>query len=249
MELFLFLLALCAFSVLPAAAPVLMRCALVACLRFSPRAALALSSLAALSGCAAELACRGCLRAVPVSQRIPAAAAGLLGGTLGRMLLMMFTARFSGSLALARIQAFPLLLLALAASLPRRRRLPRAQTGLFACSLLCALIEGFFGCGCAALFLLFGHAGVRRRRVSPPGAALLLSLIAELSALLLTQLCGKAEIFPIRMTLALALGSAIGGAVFEKNKKRSPVKSGLRIALHAYMLLAALAGMEQAFLI
>ena len=118
----------------------------------------------------------------------------------------------------------------------------------FLCSLLCALAEGFFGCGGAALFLLFGRSGVGRRRISPPGAALLLGVIAQCSALLLTLLSGAGEIFPAPMALALAASSALGGAVFEKTKKRSPGKKGLRIALCVYMMLAALAGIEQAFI-
>ena len=121
MELFLFLAALCAFSLLPSAAPVLLRCGLTACLRFSPRAALALSSLAALTSCASMLLCRGGLRAEPVRQRIPVFIPAFLGGTLGRMLLLMFTARFSGSLALSRIQSLPILLLAVASVFPLLR--------------------------------------------------------------------------------------------------------------------------------
>lgn len=248
MELFLFSAALGAFSLLPSGAPVLLRCGLSACLRFSPRAALALSSLAALSGHASMLACRGGLRGVPLRLRTPVAAAAFFGGTLGRMLLMMFTARFSGSLSLSRIQAMPLVLLALAAAFPQRMRLPRSRAGLFAFSLLCAMADGFFGCGGSALFLLFGHGGISRRRFSPSGAALLLGSLAHLSAILLTLLSGAAEIFPARMLLTLICASALGGAVFEKAKKRSPVKAGLRTALCLYMLLAALAGAEQAFL-
>jgi len=248
MELFLSLAALYAFALLPAGAPVLLRCGLAACLRFSPRAALALSSCAALAASASMLLCRGGLRAAPASQRAPVAAAALMGGTSGRMLLVMFTARFSGSLALAKMQAAPLVLLALAAAFPRRLRLPASRTGLFFFALLCASVEGFFGCGGTALFLLAGQHGVRRQRFSPSGAALLLGFAAQLSALLLTHFSGAAEIFPVRLPLALAAASALGGTGFEKTKKRSPVKKGLRIALCMYMLLAALSGAEQAFL-
>jgi len=248
MELFLSLAALCAFSLLPASAPLMLRLGLSACLRFSPRAALALSSVAALSGSIAMLLCRGSLRAVAHAQRKPAALAAVFGGTAGRMLLLMFTARFSGSLALARIQTVPLMLLALAASLPRQMHLPRSRAGFFVYALLCAACEGFFGCGGMALFLLAGYSGVRRRRVSPPGAALLLGTIAQLSALLLTQFSGAAEIFPARLPLSLAAAAWLGGAVFEKTKKRGAIQKGLRIALYVYMMLAALSCAEQAFL-
>ena len=248
MELFLSFAALCAFSVLPAGAPLLLRCGLAACLRFSPRAALALSALASLSGCASMLVCRSGVRGISICQRAPVAAAAFLGGTLGRMLLIMFTARFSGSLALARMQAVPLSLLALAAAFPRRIRLPRNQTGLFAFSLLCAAVEGFFGCGGAILFLLAGRGGVHRRHASPPSAALLLGIIAQSSALFLTHLSGAAEIFPTRLLLSLLSASMLGGVIFEKTKKRSPIKPGLRMALLLYACLAALAGMEQAYL-
>lgn len=248
MELFLFLAALCAFSLLPSAAPVLLRCGLTACLRFSPRAALALSSLAALTSCASMLLCRGGLRAVPVRQRIPVFIPAFLGGTLGRMLLLMFTARFSGSLALARVQTLPLLLLAVIAVFPRRILFPASCAGLFAFSLLCAAAEGFFGCGGAALFLFAGRRDLNRRRFSLPGAALLLSFIAQLSAILLTLLSGACEIFPGRMLLALFTASALGGVIFEKTKKRAAIQHGLRIALLLYTLLSALSCAEQAFL-
>lgn len=247
MELIFSLAALGAFSLFPAGAPILLRCGLTACLRFSPRAALALSSLTALSCCAAMLACRGGLRAVPESQRSPVAAAAFLGSTLSRMLLLMFVSRFSGSLALARLQAVPLLLLSLVAAFPRRFHPPRTRSGLFAFSLLCAFVEGFFGCGSAALFLFFGHSGICRRRISLPGAALLLCLTAQCSALLLTWLAGASEIFPFPLLLALISAAALGSAAFEKTKKRSPIKTGLRIVLLFYTCLAALAGTEQAF--
>jgi len=248
MELFLSLAALGAFSLLPAGAPVLLRCGLTACLRFSPRAALALSSFAALAAASSVLVCRGGLRAIPVCQRTPVAISAFLGGTLGRMLLLMFTARFSGSLALSRVQAVPLFLLALAAAFPRRMSFPASRAGLFLFSLLCAICEGFFGCGGTVLFLLAGRRLLYRRRFSPSGAALLLSLVAQFSALLLTLFSAASEIFPAQILLSLFVASALGGVIFEHTKKRSPVKSGLRIALCMYMILAALAGIEQSFL-
>ena len=248
MELFLFLAAFYAFFLLPAGAPVMLRCGLAACLRFSPRAALALSSCASLAGCTSMLLCRGGLCAVPAQQRIPIASAAFIGGTLGRMLLLMFIARFSGSLELARIQVLPLLLFVIAAGFPMRMHLPSSWLRLFVFSLLCAACEGFWGCGGAVFFFFVSREDICRRRFSPPGSALLLCMIAQFSALLLTHFSGAAEIFPAHIPLSLAAASALGGAVFEKTKRRSPAKTGLRIALYIYMLLAALAGIEQTFL-
>jgi len=248
MELFLSLAALCAFSLLPACAPVMLRVGLSACLRFSPRAALALSCTAAMAGYAAMLLCRGGLRAAAHAQRVPTVLAAVFGGTTGRMLLLMFTARFSGSLELAQLQALPLLLLAVAALLPLRFPLPGSKAGLFAFSLLCAAIDGFFGCGGTAIFLLFSKRGVRRSAASPQGAALLCSMTAQFFALLLTLLSGAAQVFPAPMLLALAAASALGSVIFEKTKKRSLLQKRLRIALYVYIILAACAGTEQAFL-
>lgn len=249
MELFLSAAALGAFALLPASAPLLLRCGLSACLRFSPRAALALSSAAALAGCASMLLCRGGIRAVLFAQREPAVLAGILGGTTGRMLLLLFTARFSGSLELAKVQSVPLLLIAAAALLPRRFPLPQSKAALFAFSLLCAMTEGFFGCGGMPLFMLAGKRNLHRRRFSAPGAALLLCAAAQLSALLLTLLSGAAQVFPVRALLTLMFAAALGGAVFEKTKKRAAIQKGLRIALYTYLILAALAGVEQAFFV
>lgn len=250
MEIALFSAAWLLFSLSPALAPLALRVGLSACLRFSPRAAIALSSIAALAGCLGALVARGGLRAVPPGQRLPAALAGITGGTLGRMLLLLFVTRFPGSLALARIQAFPLLLLALIALLPdalRRVPLPRTRTGLYMFSLPCAWIGGNLGCGALAAFALSGDTGVHRQKGAPASAALLLACMAHASALLLALLSGGAQVFPRRMLLALSLGAFIGGWRFEKSKKRGEVRRGLRAALGAYALLAALAGIEQAF--
>lgn len=251
MEIALFSSAWLLFSLSPALAPLALRGGLAACLRFSPRAALALSSVAALGGCLGALAARGSLRAVPPGQRFPAAIAGMTGGTAGRMLLLMFVARFSGSLALSRMQALPLLALTLAALLPDRPRripLPRTRVGLALLSLPCACIGGCFGCGALATFGLAEPGGVHRHRDAPASAALLLALTAHVCALLLTLLSGGAQVFPGRMLLALSSGAFIGGWRFEKIKKRGEVRRGLRAALGVYALLAALAGVEQAFL-
>ena len=239
------------FSHSPALAPLALRCGLSACLRFSPRAAVALASVAALFGCLGALSARGGLRAVPPGQRLPAVMAGITGGTLGRMLLLLFVARHSGSLELARIQALPLLALMLAALLPDRlRRIPPPQTrmGFFGFALPGAYAEGFFGGGATAVFHLAANSGVRRNQDAPVSAALLLALTAQSSALLLTLLSGGAQVLPPRMLAALSAGALIGGWRFEKIKKRGEIRRGLRIALGGYALLSALAGMEQAFL-
>lgn len=251
MEIALFSSAWLLFSLSPVLAPLALRGGLAACLRFSPRAAVALASVAALFGCLGVLSARGGLRAVPPGQRLSAAIAGMTGGTLGRMLLLMFVARFSGSLELARMQAFPLLALTLAALLPARLRripLPRTHMSLFLCALPDAWIDGFLGSGALALFHLFAHDGVRRKAGASPSAALLLTLTAQASALLLTLLSGGAQVLPPRMLAVLSAGALIGGWRFEKIKKRGEIRRGLRIALGGYALLSALAGIEQAFL-
>lgn len=250
MEITLFSSAWLAFSLSPALAPLALRGGLSACLRFSPRAALALSSVAALWGCLGALAARGGLHAVPPGQRLPVVIAGITGGTIGRMLLLMFVARFSGSLELARMQALPLLVLTLATLLPdslRRIPLPHTRIGLYLFSLLCAFVGGCFGCGALAAFGLTACSGVHRRKNAPASAALLLALTAQASALLLTLLSGGTQVFPPRMLLALSSGAFFGGWRFEKSKKRGEVRRGLRAALGVYTLLSALAGVEQAF--
>ncbi len=249
MEIALFFSAWLAFSLSPALAPLALRGGLAACLRFSPRAALALSSDAALWGCLGAMAARRAWVAVPPGQRFPVAIAGITGGTAGRMLLLMFVARFSGSLELARMQALPLLALTLAALLPGRVRrvpLPRTRIGLYLFSLLCAFVGGCFGCGALTSFGLAARGGVHRRSDAPASAALLLALTAHASALLLTLLSGGAQVFPPRMLVVLSSGALLGGWRFEKSKKRGEVRKGLRAALGVYALLAALSGVEQA---
>lgn len=250
MEIALFSSGWLLFALSPALAPLALRGGLAACLRFSPRAAIALSSIAALAGSLGVLASRGGLRAVPPGQRLPVLLAGITGGTLGRMLLLLFVTRFPGSLALTRAQAIPLLLLVLAALLPdglRRMPLPRTRTGLYVFSLPCAVIGGSLGCGALAAFSLSSDAGVRRQKGAPASAALLLACAAHASALLLTVLSGGAQVFPRRMLLALSLGASLGGWRFGRSKKRGEVRRGLCAALGVYALLAALAGVEQAF--
>jgi len=247
MEAILFLFSWLAVFLSPALAPAALRCGLCACLRFSPRAALALASLSSCFSCAGQLLCRGFLRAVPCAQRTFSALAAVLGGTAGRMAVLMFTARFSGSLSLARLQSLPLVVLSAAALLPPRLRLPRSRAGLFFFSLACAWADGFFGCGGILLFMRLNAGGVRRKAGSPPGAALLLGMLSQLCALLLTLLSGAAQVFPVRTLLAVSLGATLGAVCFEKQKKRAAAAKGLRIALVVYVLLAALAGAEQAF--
>ena len=251
MEIALFSSAWLVFSLSPVIAPLALRGGLSACLRFSPRAAVALASVAALFGCLGALTARGLFRAMPPGQRFPVAIAGVTGGTVGRMLLLMFVARFPGSLELARMQALPLLALTLAALLPARLRripLPRTRIGLYLFSLLCACIGGCLGCGALAVFHLAACGGVCRRSDAPACAALLLASTAHASALLLTLLSGGAQVLPLRMLFALSCGAFIGGWRFEKSKKRGEIQRGLRAALGVYALLSALAGVEQAFL-
>lgn len=250
MEIALFSSAWLAFSLSPALASLALRGGLAACLRFSPRAALALSSVAALWACLGALAARGGLHAVPPGQRFPVMIAGITGGTAGRMLLLMFVARFSGSLELARMQSLPLLALMLAALLPDSlRRVPPPQTrlGLYLFLLLCACIGGHFGGGVLAAFGLAAYGGVHRRKDAPASAALLLALTAQASALLLTLLSGGAQVLPLRMLAVLSSGALFGGWRFEKSKKRGEIRRGLRTALGVYALLSALSGVEQAF--
>lgn len=252
MEIALFAAASLCFYLFPALGAIALRTGLSACLRFSPRAAVALGSISAFLGCLGMLLPRGGLRCVPPGQRLPAVLAGVIGGTLGRMALLMFTARFSGSLALARLQAIPLLLVTLLALLPagfRRLPQPRTRTGLFLLMLPCAMLEGHAGCGALALLSLTGQDGVRRRDNAPASAALLLAAMAQGSALLLTLLSGGAQVFPPRMLIAPSLGAFFGGWRFEQNKKRGGIRKGLCAALGVYAVFAALAGIEQAFLI
>ncbi|MDH8275991.1 hypothetical protein QIG69_26940, partial [Klebsiella pneumoniae] len=78
-------------------------------------------------------------------------------------------------------------------------------------------------------FQLFAHDGVRRKAGASPSAALLLTLTAQASALLLTLLSGGAQVLPPRMLAALSAGALIGGWRFEKIKKRGEIRRGLRI--------------------
>lgn len=252
MELALFCAACLSFACSPSLAGLMLRCGLSACLRFSPRAALALAGAAGLCASAAQLVRRGGLRAVPHAQRGSIALAGFVGGVSGRMLLLMFVARYPGSLSLQRAQAAPLLLLALAALLPAaksRLPFPRSKRSLLAFSFLCAALDGCFGAGGAVLFALAARDGSRRRQ--PPSAALLLILCAQAGAILLTLLSGAAQVFPVRLLLFLALGAVSGALGWEQRKKRGAhpdIPPGLRAALKVYLLCAALAGAEQAWL-
>lgn len=245
MEGVLFACAALAFALSPTLAPLALRCGLSACLRFSPRAAVGLAALSALFGHLGALAARGGLRSVPPGQRLPAALSGIVGGTLGRMALLLFAARFTGSLPLARVQALPLLLLTLLALLPDRlRRLPPPCTprsfALWGLSAAC--LSGGLGGGALALFSSAAHTGVRR--TSPTSGPLLLSLCAQTGALLLTLLSGGAQVFPARMLAALALGAWVGG---RQSQKRGKGRQRLLAALKVYAFLAALSSAEQAF--
>lgn len=229
------------------ASALLMRCALAASQRFSPRAALALSAVSALSGAAAGLLCRGGLRAVPKTQASVSLWAGFIGGTLGRAALLMLSARAASSLTLARVQMIPLLLLALLSLLPTHVLGLRVTSSsqLFGFSLLCAAADGFLGAGGMPLFALAGQPGVQRR-YGAPSCALLMSAAAQTGAILLTLLCGQAQVFPSRMLVFLALGSALGTVIAEKQKERGALHRGMRAALKVYLVLSALACIEQA---
>lgn len=241
MELVLFGAALCAFFAGGPSAALLLRCGLNASLRFSPRAALALSSLCALSGALAQLLARGGLRAVP-GPRAALATLSFTGGVLGRALLLMLVARFPDSLLLLRVQVLPLLLILLLSLLPEGRRFAAAP---FAAAFPAAALGGFLGAGEAALLRLFLPAGVIRGRQS--AAALLSSACAQGGALLLTLLCGAAQVFPARLLASAALGAALGALCAEGCKERGALRSGMRAALLVYGILAALACVEQAF--
>lgn len=243
MELILFGAALCAFFAGGPFATLLLRCGLNASLRFSPRAALALSSLCALSGALAQLLARGGLRAVPG----PQAALGTLaftGGVLGRALLLMLVARFPDSLLLLRVQALPLLLLLLASLLPGNKRRLRAVP--LAAAFPAAALGGFLGAGEALLLTPFLPVGVTRGRQS--AVLLLLSACTQGGALLLTLLSGAAQVFPARLPAFMSLGAALGALCAEGCKERGPLHSGMRAALLVYGTLAALACAEQAYL-
>lgn len=241
MELILFGAALCAFFAGGPSAALLLRCGLNASLRFSPRAALALSSLCALSGALAQLLVRGGLRSVP-GPRAALAMLTFTGGVLGRALLLMLVASFPDSLLLLRIQALPLLLLLLVSLLPGDQRF---SVSPLAAAFPAAALGGFLGAGEAALLLPLLPTGIRRGRQS--GAALLSSICTQGGALLLTLLSGAAQIFPARLLASVALGSALGALCAEGCKERGALHTGMRAALLIYGLLAALACTEQAF--
>lgn len=240
MELILFCAAMSAFFSGGPSAALLMRCALNASQRFSPRAALALSALCALCGALTQLLARGGLRAVP-GPRALTAALGFSGGVLGRALLLMLVARFPDSRTLAGVQALPLLAVFLCAVLPRQAR----SGGLaLALSLPAAALGGFLGAGESVIVLLALPAGLHAGRQS--AAALLLTVCAQGGALLLTLLCGAAQVFPSRLLAALMLGAALGALAAEQCKERGALHRGMRAALLVYGFFAVLACAEQA---
>lgn len=229
------------------ASALLLRCALEASERFSPRAALALASVAALSGALCALIARGGLRPLPPSRRAVAASAAFVGGTLGRSALVLYASRFTGSLELTQAQAGPLLLLvsvSLYAVFRQPFARPEGRGGLFLLALLSGLVDGLFGAGGMALLALFSPGGVRRREGVPSSLALLVSLCAQSGALLLTLCAGAAQVLPPRMLLGLALGAAAGGCLAQK--QRGTPGKGLRAALMTYLVVAVLAILEQA---
>ena len=242
------------FYYIGAPAPaLLLRCGLSASLRFSPRAALALSGLAALCGDGAALLSRGGLRAAPAPARARLIPVAFAGGTLGRSLLLMFTAGHTGSLPLLRLQVIPLLLLCLLSLLPARvGAWPKRAAGPAAFRALCffcGVVDGFFGAGGALLFSGLWPQRIERRRFSSPALPLLLTVCAQGGALLLTVCAGATQVFPARMLLLLALGCALGALAAERQRDRGAFARGASVALRSYLLLCALSGMEQAYLV
>lgn len=237
------------FAGFPASA-LLLRCGLSASQRFSPRAALALSSLAALCACIAALLSRGGLRAA--SPRFPMTAGSFMGGTLGRALLLMTASRLPGSYELLRIQAIPLLMLCALSLVPAKRlparRLAGHDAALPCWAFLCGMTDGFFGAGGMTLLSPLTLAAIVRRSDRPTALMLLLCACAQAGALALTLAAGAAQVFPGRMLLAVGAGAAMGALAAEADKKRGAASAGLRIALKAYLIVAALSGLEQAFL-
>ena len=231
----------------------LLRCGLSASLRFSPRAALALSSVAALCGDGAALFARGGLRAAPAPARARLIPMAFAGGTLGRSLLLMFTAGHTGSLPLLRLQVIPLLMLCLLALLParagtwpKRMRGPAAFRSL---CFFCGVVDGFFGAGGALLFNGLWPQRIERRRFSSPALPLLMAVCAQAGALLLTVCAGASQVFPLRMVALLGAGSALGALAAERRGERDAFTSGASVLLRAYLLLCALSGVEQAYLV
>lgn len=228
------------------AAMLLVRCGLVASNRFSPRAAIALSSLVGLVSALTGLLSRRGLRAVPGAQRSLTAIAAFVGGVLGRSFLLMWTARFPGSLELARMQSIPLLLMSLFALIPRplsRCSLQEKRGSyIFLCTMT-SILEGFFGAGGLAVYAMTCSDAIRRAQI--PATALLTLLCAQAGALLLTFLCGAAMVFPFHMLLMTCAGAALGALFCEAQKKRGAALHGMRIALKLYLLLAALSCLEQ----
>ena len=228
----------------------LLRCALAASLRFSPRASLALSGIAGLCGSLAALAVRGGFFAAPAPARGRLIPASFAGGTLGRALLVMFTARFTGSLPLLRLQVAPLLMLCLLCLLPQRAAplTPRAPSpaAFGALCFVCGVVDGFFGAGGQLLCSGLWPERIVRRRFSSPALPLLLTVCAQGGALLLTAFAGASQVFPGRMLALLAAGSALGALFAEREKERGPLLTNASVALKIYLVLTALSGVEQA---
>lgn len=250
MELALFFASALFFAFGFPAPSLLVRLALGASRLLSPRTSLTLSGLCALSGALAALLSRGAARSAPAParERLPLAAFG--GGALGRALLLAFCARFPSSLPLARLQAAPLLLLCLLSLLPERAsrpaRTPPRPAAFRALCLLCGAAEGFLGAGGALLFSALWPPGIVRRRFSSSALALLLTVCAQAGALLAAGCAGASQDLPVRLAAALAAGAALGALVGEREKKRGPLGLRLALALRVYLLLCALAGVEQA---
>lgn len=233
----------CFFAGHPAPALVL-RCGLSACMRFSPRAALGLSGLAALFACALCLAHRAVTRRIaPVHPALPVCA--FLGGSLGRAVVLMMDAALPSSLSLLRVQAVPLAVLTAASIFVRP---PRRDASLRAAAVLAfilAALDGFFGADTTLLLTSLTRTGIARRRV--PSASLLACLCAQLGATLLTHFTGAALIFPTRMYVFMLTGAALGVLLGQTTKERGKFPPALPVLVSVYGLIAALACVGHAF--
>ena len=245
MDFLLCIYAFISFGVGFPASALFLRCGLEASLHFSPRTAIELATLSSLSGALALLLIRG-PTSVPCKQRALCMGPAFVGGCIGQALLLMFSARFPGSITLARLQIVPLFLFTIAALLTRISECFSLNSRrLLLISLLCSLIDGFFGAGGLILFSLFTTGGVKRRQ-QIPSCALLVTCISRASALLLILLTGEAQLLPSRMVIAVAAGSAAGAVLWAYKNERGTLAKGLRTALTVYLVLAAASCAEQA---
>ena len=234
---------LCFFAGFPIPALVL-RCGLSACMRFSPRAALGLSGLAALFACAFSL----CVRVVKgerfaFSPMLPAAA--FWGGAFGRACVLIMDASLRSSLSLLRLQSPALAALMLFAMLIRPRKTDAVPRAAVCIAFALAALDGFLGSDTTLLLTSLTRTGIARRRA--PSASLLSCLCAQLGAILMTHFTGAALIFPARMYVFMLTGAALGVMFGKMAKEREKFPPALPILANIYGLIAALACVGHAF--